>query len=366
MRPNDQMHDKMLGLEVIRFFAAVSVLVFHYKNFTYEGLQQVEKNLGALPLYDALWFFYTYGDYGVQAFWTLSGFIFYFKYFDTVSRGLVSGWKFFVLRFSRLYPLHILTLLAVAAFQFGYTSVNGSPFACGGNDSFHFLLHLFMASNWRGQWGLSFNAPVWSVSVEVLIYALFFLMLRLGIRSIWSCAVLVAACAAARHFHIDNRVVMCISFFFAGGMAALLMQKAHANGRSNALRKLTGALAVLLPLAYVSVFFQGGHGDQELLFLNLWVPCLVICLAQVHIPTTNRMASGLEVAGNVTYASYLIHFPIQVAVALCFTWMGDSVPFGSPVLLTAYVLGTLALSVPVYRLFEMPAQKHIRRLLLRQ
>ena len=123
---------------------------------------------------------------------------------------------------------------------------------------------------------------------------------------------------------------------------------------------------MLLPLAYVSVFFQGGHGDQELLFLNLWVPCLVICLAQVHIPTTNRMASGLEVAGNVTYASYLIHFPIQVAVALCFTWMGDSVPFGSPVLLTAYVLGTLALSVPVYRLFEMPAQKHIRRLLLRQ
>ena len=43
------------------------------------------------------------------------------------------------------------------------------------NDLYHFLLHLFFISGWGFQEGSSFNNPVWSVSVELVIYVFFFI-----------------------------------------------------------------------------------------------------------------------------------------------------------------------------------------------
>lgn len=366
MQKNSADHEKMLGLEIIRFISAIAVLLFHYKNFTYVGLHQIEPRAEALPHHDILWFFYKYGNYGVQAFWTLSGFIFYWKYIESIPSKSVNAWHFFVLRLSRLYPLHILTLVAVAALQFGYTRANGEPFACDGNDWFHFALHLFMASSWRGQWGLSFNAPIWSVSVEVLIYALFFLILRLGIRSFWSCVLIVAICIGARNLNIDNRVLMCAAFFFTGGATAMAGRQAEASGTARLLHRLALTLTLVLPIVYITFFSAGWHGPRELAFVNLWIPCLVMYLAKVQIPSVAHLAPGLEVAGNVTYASYLLHFPIQIALALYFTSTGADVPYGNTTLLLVFVLGTLTLSLWVYRFFERPAQQRVRDLLLKK
>ena len=51
--------------------------------------------------------------------------------------------------------------------QFGYS-----------NDWYHFILHLFFASDWGFQNNLSFNAPIWFMST--LIQFLFFLLLHLN------------------------------------------------------------------------------------------------------------------------------------------------------------------------------------------
>lgn len=69
------------------------------------------------PFYALLKPFSEYGWYGVQAFWSISGFIFFWRYRDSVALGQVGGWRFFVLRFSRLYPLHLATLLPAAFLQ---------------------------------------------------------------------------------------------------------------------------------------------------------------------------------------------------------------------------------------------------------
>ena len=53
----------------------------------------------------------------------------------------MSAWKFGVLRFSRLYPLHFVTLLFVAAGQWFYKSMMGSFFGdLLNNDPYHFVL----------------------------------------------------------------------------------------------------------------------------------------------------------------------------------------------------------------------------------
>ena len=83
----------------------------------------------------------------------------------------------FVLRFSRLYPLHIATLLFVAALQPLYFNLTGYFFGYQNNDLTNLVLQLLMASNATVQNALSFNRPIWSISVEVLVYFFFFMIL---------------------------------------------------------------------------------------------------------------------------------------------------------------------------------------------
>src|SRR6266704_2885242 len=97
--------NKLLGLELIRFMSAVALLVFHYQHFAFTGVMQpADFHRSDQPLYGILSFLYEYGFEGVRVFWCISGFIFFWIYRDSISGGLIRGRKFFLLRFSRLYP----------------------------------------------------------------------------------------------------------------------------------------------------------------------------------------------------------------------------------------------------------------------
>ena len=52
---------------------------------------------------------------------------------------------------------------------------------------------LFLASNWLPSSGFSFNFPVWSVSIEVLLYGVFFVYCRFQKPRPWTMAVLALA-----------------------------------------------------------------------------------------------------------------------------------------------------------------------------
>src|ERR1700722_7361037 len=77
--------NKLLGLEVLRFLAALSILVFHYRHFAFVAAKPVELANDRLPLYGLLHFFYDAEPYGVWVFWCISGFIFFWKYRDTIA-----------------------------------------------------------------------------------------------------------------------------------------------------------------------------------------------------------------------------------------------------------------------------------------
>jgi peptidoglycan/LPS O-acetylase OafA/YrhL len=66
------------------------------------------------------------------------------------------------------------------------------------------------------------------------------------------------------------------------------------------------------------------------------------------------------VLGNLTYASYLIHFPVQLCVAMAFGALGMAIPGDSPLLFIGFIGGTLLASYFVFKDFEMPAQRWLR------
>ncbi|SHN82120.1 acyltransferase family protein [Bradyrhizobium erythrophlei] len=349
--------NKLVALEGLRFLSAFAILVFHYRHFFYVASEPVGLVQERLPLYGVLHVLYDSGRLGVWIFWCISGFIFFWKYRDAIAGRTIGGWQFFVLRFSRLYPLHFVTLLVVALLQAAYFNSHGCFFVYQSNDVWHFLAQLFLASEWNGKEDLNFNGPIWSISVEVLVYLWFFLMLRVT-RSWWLNAVIVLVCLNAVLEGFGSQLLLCLAFFYIGGLAAIARRAVGTSRHHNAIETSAVLAAVVSPLAVV-VALGDRLGALEFPLLLAYTPILLFCLSR-DVAVPHWAQATIEAAGNMTYSSYLLHFPIQLSVMIGFAVAGRPVPVYSGALLAVYLLTTLLLSYVTFRYFEAPAQRFIR------
>jgi peptidoglycan/LPS O-acetylase OafA/YrhL len=359
LRAGERPDSKLLGIELLRFLSSIAVLVFHYQHFKFVGGTQVDFVASQQPFYGFLSLFYQYGFYGVEVFWCISGFIFFWKYGEQIANAKITGSVFFVLRLSRLYPLHFVTLIFMAALQYVYFSQEGAYFVYPYNDVYHFVLQLGFASNWGFQAGDSFNGPIWSISIEVLVYALFFLSLRfISSRAIFIGMVALAAAAIQLLKISEHPVFPCIMYFYVGCLTAIVYRRAHDPGAVK-IAVTAGAAILVLGLVILQHYVQ----IKAKTFLVLFAPALIY-LAVVYVPETRWTNRLLVPAGNMTYASYLLHVPIQIAVVVFCNYAGLHVPFYSAVFFLSFLVLTLLLSHVTYDFFEMPAQKLMRRTLM--
>jgi peptidoglycan/LPS O-acetylase OafA/YrhL len=350
--------NKLLGLEGLRFLATLSVLIWHYQHFAFIGDTPVDLIKAELPFYGLLLPFYEAGEYGVWIFWCISGFIFFWKYRDAISDRSVSGWTFFVFRLSRLYPLHFVTLLVVALLQPIYFALNQTFFVYQNNDFPHFLAQLLMASDWTPVRSESFNGPIWSVSVEVLVYAAFFLSLRFAIKSPLFNLIVVIACA-----NIPLQLCSCLAFFYAGGLAAIAKQAIASARSSRTIEFAAWCAAAVIPIVIGLISLR--VAIVVWLSVLTYTPLLLFCLAS-EMPLPRPLQRLLEIAGNTTYSCYLLHFPIQLLIVITLSLLRQPVPFHDQLFWAAFVSATLIASHLVYRFFEAPAQSLIRSRLLRK
>jgi peptidoglycan/LPS O-acetylase OafA/YrhL len=349
--------NKLIGLEALRFLTAFAILVFHYRHFAFVADKPVGLVPGRLPFYGWLWPFFDSGAFGVWVFWCISGFIFFWKYRDAIAERTIGGWRFFTLRFSRLYPLHLVTLLLVALLQTLYFDLRGYFFVYQSNDIWNFLAQLLMASEWSSTENFSFNGPIWSVSVEVLVYFLFFLLLR-ATRS-WRLNVVVIACCVNAVIHgIAWQVIPCMAFFYIGGLAAMARRSVGAFRYRPVVEICAWLAAAIIPPA--AVYVAGDQLDRISFPLLLgYTPILLFCLSrEIRLPRV--MQAAIVAAGNMTYSSYLLHFPLQLVIVLCFAAAGRPVPVYDGALFAVYLLTVLLLSYAAFRFFEAPAQDFIR------
>jgi len=350
---------KLLGLELLRFVSAFAVLVFHYQHFVFRGVSQpatfVRSNQ---PLYSILSLFYVHGFEGVRVFWCISGFIFFWRYRDLIGDGQIGGRKFLILRFSRLYPLHFVTLLLVAILQVVYLRINGSFFVYSANDFPHFVLQLFMASNWGISEGDSFNGPIWSISLEVLVYALFYVLLAFVSKSCLINIGVLLMCGLARILGLHHLIFDCLAFFYSGGLSAI----AYRSMKSPRLRALSTRLvlgilvAVILAIWMFSLYARPRF--SYFFFLGC-TPLALFCLCS-DFKLRPLARSWVEAAGNMTYSSYLLHFPLQLALVISYNSLGATIPFYSTGFFCLFMGGTLLAAHFVYEYFELPAQRSLR------
>jgi len=346
---------KLLGLEMLRFISAFAILIVHYKHFAFVGYSLVDFHIDQQPFYPLLKWFYHHGGLGVQFFWCISGFIFFWKYQNAIHQKIISGSKFFVLRLSRLYPLHFATLLLMAALQIIYLREHGFYFLVPNNDLKHFILQLFLASNWGGQ-GFSFNTPIWSISVEVLIYLFFFLVLRYIGKAIWvTLLVLLIGAFIKYHNLTESFIVDCIIYFYLGGFTAQIL-KNFTNTKYQKILLIFSLVVIFSPFIFLTedMFVQ-----IKPFFLTLYAPALIY-IGAIEIKTSQSVGNLIESLGNMTYSSYLIHLPLQLFIVLMLEKLNIALPFYSIYFFILFIALVLCLSRIIFLRFEKPMQDFIR------
>ena len=342
------------SVDFLRGIAALAVVIFHFKNFGGGGgdMARTAADFDHLVLLQWLDPVRQHGALAVMAFWVISGFVF----MNIYAGAKPDGGIFFVRRFARLYPLHLLTLLVIALIQAAAVSILGFSLIYHDNNAWNFLLHLFMASEWGLEQGLSFNYPIWSVSAEIAIYFIFWAIVRhlplnlVRLFLIWLAFEGLAIVAGS------NMIVLCGAYFFGGALTYAVYRLWPSERRGMLLVFAAAALALSIVLAVIRSFLP--------VPLTAWLlPAIGATLLILTSAEDRRLGAFFKrtrAVGDITYSSYLWHSPLQMLIlfgaALGF-WSVDSLLTDGFFIL--YLVLVCLVAFASFRWVERPAQSWI-------
>ncbi len=342
---------KYFSIELLRFLTSLSVLLYHYRHFfsPYNILSRENYEIFSsnLPFYSIINSFYSHGFYGVHVFYTISGFVFAYVYLSLKRETSIK--EFSINRIARLYPLHFLTLIIVAILQLSYLLKFGNFQFDLINDFYHFLLQLFFISSWGFESGNSFNGPIWSVSVEIGIYIIFFFLIKfINKYNIYLLILLsLILIIIDKLNYIDTLFLECARLFFSGVLIYYLYEKFIKNK---------------------SIFFLFGLILMILSFIGnfkTFVFCpaiLMVFLSLENFIKNENLKSIFNSLGNLTYSLYLLHIPFQLMIIYTtYLLFGDLDIIYNNYFFTIYFVTLFVIAHFTFNLYEKPLNRFIRK-----
>ncbi|MDP6977255.1 MAG: acyltransferase [Myxococcota bacterium] len=353
--------ERIAALDSLRGMAAFGVTLFwHYSHF---GAGRVFEGMAADWLY-------RYGLMLVDFFFVLSGFVLSHVYLEALKRREVHPATFFVLRFSRLYPLHLVTLLYVAGLQ-GWRFREGlDSFVYQANDLAHFVLNLLFLQQGVVRTVYSYNGPAWSLTIEEVSYLAFFVSLYFFAKSFRAVfAGLVVLGAAINLTNLDTHLLNLdisrgLVGFFAGALAFQLHRVAQERERSTQLAVLAAIICVVVVGYYTK---QGYPRTSSILVVHSLLIFPAAVLLVLNSGPLNRLVSvgPLAYLGEISYSVYMLHFPVQLTLVTLDQRLGLGFAYFSLDFFVLYAASVVAVSVGSFHAFERPVQQWIRSRLIR-
>ena len=295
--------NKLLCLETLRGFAAISVAFYHFRVNSHFNND-----------------FFLNAWLMVDFFFVLSGFVIALNY-----QNKIINYNHFITfqykRFLRLYPLHIIMLIAFMfieflkyAAEFSYGLV-GTTAAFSLNNFYSFILNFFLLQNWVLQ-DLTFNAPSWSISAEFYTYAIFGLI-ALKFKNSTSKLILFSIILTFFAGFILLNVGMgtsniagparCIFSFFIGVISFNLYK------RFNLQESLSSSFLsiAMLVLSIVLVIFLGNEKNGIVILMPVIFSITLLATVstkQSTILIKTLSNPSLVYLGSISYGIYMIHF----------------------------------------------------------
>jgi peptidoglycan/LPS O-acetylase OafA/YrhL len=196
---------------------------------------------------------------------------------------------------------------------------------------------------------------VWSVSVEIYLYMVFFIV-ALKMPQRWLGQVMVTALMMLFWLGVDATIgplqmaepIFC---FFAGGFVFLIWSRfcQSRNGRIGSI------VVALVGLGVASIMCWRIGPDSYVLGVVAY-PSTILLLAAVQC-VRHDLGRGLRLLGDITYSTYLLHFPIQLGLMLLVKSNVAVLDFTSPLVWLLFFGLVLAASIATYYGFERPMQR---------
>lgn len=352
---------KLDSLTGLRFYLAMFVLFYH-------GIIQAHLGLGVQALPPGLLEFLRHtcnGQYAVGSFFVLSGFVMWYSY----SERKWTARQFLGNRVARLYPIY---LLGIAIVLLRWNSLL-QEFETTYIEALRRLaLSALMLQSWGTTWRTTqmFNGPGWTLSVEMFFYAtfpaLFWISRRSKLVFLGTCGTitlltLLLSVFGSKDYSVNPlNIPICAQYwglFTLGILLCYTWQRGIVRYNPGALPSL-----LLLFLGYqLSRWVSGG-------IMGMAVPFLLIgwlATADLHGHGSRWFSSKWAVlGGEISYAIYILHMPIQSIVYSLFFRSGifllkvDNMAL-KLTYLSICVVATLVASYLAWRFIEVPARKKI-------
>jgi peptidoglycan/LPS O-acetylase OafA/YrhL len=346
-------------LDSLRGIAAIGVAFFwHYQHYNPQN---------GYPFSRIGYWFYTYGWNLVDLFFVLSGFVFSYVYGAKIVERKISFKEYGILRFSRLYPIHFVTLLLVASVQFFRNQLGLKYFVYGVNDIFHFILNLFFVQSGWLQQVYSFNGPSWSVSVEIFAYIVFFgtlYFLKENVSKNLAFSSYIVLGLLIIKFHlampvINSDISRVLMGFFIGCLLYNINEfinsylKKYINLISNIVAPFLIVISVYLAHSILSNYWT-------LIYTFSIYPLIILIALNSRFLNILLSFRPLTYLGEISYSIYLLHFPVQLLIVTINELFYLNINFSSPLFFLANIFLTLTISAISYEFFEKTMSKRIR------
>lgn len=315
----------------------------------------------------------------VDLFFVLSGFVIFNAYAEkiTTQKDL---FRFQLLRFGRLYPVHLLFLLVylgieiakyLASTKLGISSLNSIPFET--NNFSAFVKNIFLISSVLPNQSHTYNYPAWSISVEFYTYLVFaasiLLVKKSNVMFFTAISFISLLMLATENTFGFESMLRCFAGFFIGCLTAKFTKGIKTN--------LPNFYSVIAFFAIVSFLQLKTTKDFDLLiyFLTAALIATLVLSKDGTLKTILRF-KFLTWLGAVSYSVYMSHAAIEGVVKQVIRVVlkkpeivgvdGKSIPQLSQLetLFACVVVASVVLIVSafVYKFIEKPMREKSRRL----
>ncbi len=332
VRTQGDARSKLLGLQVLRFVAALGVFLFHIGS----GFQLKWGYASNI---------FGFGAAGVDIFFIISGFI--IAYTTDAAKG---AWLFYRRRLVRIIPLYWTLTLGIVAIAMIKPDLLNSTYVSG-ETLFKSLFFIpFEKTNGTVRPLLFLG---WTLNYEMFFYSVYAMCLTVGLRvPLAPAALIVVLVLLGRVIEIDNVAwvfytsPLMLEFVFGIGLYLL-----HAHRPS----LFAGNGPVVFGIFATSLVVRWLIPDLPWLVANGVPAAILVAAVLPWVPRKTPLVLFLVLLGDASYSLYLTHpYIIQALIKVAPEGAGQ---IAQALVAFASCLLSIALSILLYRTIERPAQK---------
>lgn len=331
--------ERIRSVDGLRGIAACIVaFCWHYQHFTMVS-----------PFKKILQLSYDYGWLMVELFFIISGFMMAYCYQENIINRKLTFTDYIMRRVRHLWPLSFVTLCVVTIEGIMYGWLEQSTFVYGNFDVYHWFLNFFLIQTGITDNVFTFNGPAWSISVEMVLYALFYVCTYNNKQStkrrmLYTTLLLggIIVFKAGCNFPIFNGAIARGIIGFLVGVLFYEIWEKHRERM-----KQIGYIPLLVLLGIYIVTRINGYawlGDIQMLFLLFLAPMIIWCTIECQGFRKIMESYPLLLLGRWSLHIYMWHYPVQYFIKIMDTLLKLNLNYGTHIIWIIYVSGTLMVS----------------------